>query len=204
MDFAAATVHKSGNQLHVSHGDDSGLYVEFYMEAEHQAFESEKQGMPVFKDVAFIKILFPGDNTKKVVRPVRESGSDSYMSDVDRFPKQWQAFKNQSIQSHEGTPINDWPPISKSLALSLKSMNIHTVQQLAGVSDTALTWLGARDLREKAKAYIASATDSAAVLNMQTENQNLKNEMAALKAQFAELAGEKRRGRPPKEETENG
>lgn len=203
MDFAAATVHKSGNQLHVSHGDDSGLYVEFYMEAEHQAFESEKQGIPVYKDVAFVRVMFPGDNTKKVVRPVKTHGDDSSHSDMDRWPRQWQAFQNQSIQVNEGTPIEDFWPVSKSLALALKAMQIHTVQQLAGVSDTALTWLGARELRDKAKTFIAEAKDSAVVLKMKSDNDHLKNELATLKAQFAELAGEKRRGRPPKEVEDN-
>ena len=188
MDFATAQVHKSGNSLHVTHGDDTGLYVEFYMEAEFQSFKSEEEGRPIYEDVPYVRIMFPGDNTKKVVRPANLKGTDTTPSDSQRWPKQWEAFKNQSVQSHEGTPIDQWPPLSKSTALGLKAMNIHTVEQLAGVSDTALTWLGARDLREKAKSYIASATDSAAVLKLQSENQNLKDDIAALKAQFAELA----------------
>lgn len=203
MDFAQATVNKRGNTLHVSHGSDDGLYVEFYMEAEHQLFESEQQGIPVYKDAPFVRVMFPGDNTKKVVRPVKMSGDESSPSDIDRWPRQWQAFQNQSIQTQEGTPINEWPPISKSLALNLKSMNIHTVQQLAAVSDNALTWLGARDLREKAKAYIASATDSAAVLRMQTDNDNLRDEIATLKAQFAELAAGKTNSEPEKSSSRN-
>jgi len=188
MDFATAQVHKSGNTLHVTHGDDTGLYVEFYMEAELQSFKSEEEGRPIYEDVPYVRIMFPGDNTKKVVRPANMKGTDTTPSDPQRWPKQWEAFKNQSVQANEGTPIDQWPPLSKSMALSLKAMNIHTVEQLAGVSDTALTWLGARDLREKAKAYIASATDSAAVLKLQSENQNLKDDIAALKSQFAELA----------------
>ena len=191
MDFASPIVNKRGNSLHVSHGDDSGLYVEFYMEAEHQSFESEKQGIPVYKDIPYVRILFPGDNTKRVVRPIRAVGDESNPSDAQRWPAQWAAFQNQSQQVQEGTPVEEWPPISKSMALSLKAVNIHTVQQLALIPDTALTFMGARELREKAKTYIASATDSAVVLSMKTENDNLKSEMAALKEQFAELSKER-------------
>jgi len=201
MEFASPIVHKSGNSLHVSHGDDSGLYVEFYMEAEHQAFKSEEEGYPVYKDVPYVRIIFPGDNTKKVVRPVNERGHEGSPSDPERWPRQWQAFTNQSVQVNEGTPIDQWPPITKSTALLLKGMNIHTVQQLAGVSDTALTWLGARDMREKAKAYIAHAADSASTLKLQSENEALKADIEILKKQFAELAAAKKGpGRPPKEE----
>lgn len=192
MEFATPKVHEVGNELHVTYGSDAGLYVQFHMEAEHQAYESEQAGYPVYKDVPFITIMFPGDNTKKVVRPVDMEGKGQVPSDPLRFPRQWQAFKNQSVQAQEGLPIEEWPPITKSTAASLKAMNIHTVQMLANVGDNALTWLGARELREKAKAYLASATDSAAVLKIQTENDNLKNEVIALKKQFAEMAAERK------------
>jgi len=185
MNLASPIVNKRGNTLHVSHGSDDGLYVEFYMEAEHQPFESEKQGIPVYKEVPYIAIMFPGDSTKKVVRPSTDA-------DVDRFPKQWQFFKNQSTASHDGTPIDEWPPITKAVAMMLKGMNIHTVQQLACIPDHSLTWIGARDLRDKASAYIAAATDGAAVLKLQTDNQNLKNEIEILKAQFEEMAKDKK------------
>lgn len=185
MDLASPTVNKRGNTLHVSHGNDDGLYVEFYMEAEHQPFESTQQGIPIYKEVPYIMIMFPGDNTKKVVRPSTDD-------DVSRFPKQWAFFKNQSLDGHDGTPIDHWPPITKAVALMLKGMNIHTVQQLAAIPDHTLTWMGARDMRDKAKVYIASATDGSAVLKLQEENENLKNEINILKEQFKVMAEERK------------
>lgn len=181
MDLAAATVHKSGNSLHVTHGDDKELYVEFHMEAEHQGFKSEQEGRPIFEDKPFIKIMFPGDRTKTVYRAVTDA-------DKERFPKQWAAFEKGQEQGHTGTPITEWPPVSKSQAMELKGLNIHTVEQLAAVTDTNLaSFLGARDLRDKAKAWIDKAKDNAVVSQLQAQNAALKADFDALKLQMAEL-----------------
>ena len=188
MEFAQATVHKSGNQLHVTHGDDRGLYVTFSMEAVQNAFKSEQEGHPVFEEIPHVQILFPGDSTKKVFRPVDLKGSESRPSDPDRWPAQWAAFLAQAEQAAVGMPLTEWSPMTKSMALTLKAMSIHTVEQLSEIPDHALTWLGAREMREKAKAWLAAATDGAAVLKLQQENANLKADIEALKAQFAELA----------------
>lgn len=192
MDLATPRVHEVGKELHVTYGSDSGLYVEFHMEAEHQAYASEEAGYPVYKDIPFVTIMFPGDNTKKVVRPVDLKGKGDIPPDDLRFQRQWASFQNQSTQVQDGLPITEWPPITKSVAMSLKGMNVHTVQQLASIGDNALTWLGARELREKAKAYLSAATDGAAVLKMQTENENLRKDIASLKKQFAEMANERK------------
>ena len=192
MDIATATVHKSGNQLHVTHGDDKGLYVEFCMEAIEHPYKSELAGHPIYEDVPHVRILFPGDTTKKVYRPVDMKGSESKPSDPERWPRQWAAFQAQSTQVQVGTPLTEWPPIGKAMALTLKAMEIHTVEQLAEVRDDALTWLGARELRDKAKGWLTAATDSSAFLKLQHENADLRADLEVLKAQFAELAKPKK------------
>lgn len=196
MEFASATVHKSGNQLHVTHGDDKGLYVTFRMEAIEHTFESEQAGHPVFKDVPYVEILFPGDSTKKVYRPVDEKGTESKPGDPQRWPLQWAAFLAQKEQVQVGMAITEWAPVTKSMALTLKAMGIHTVEQLAEVADHSLTWLGARDLRDKAKAWLAASVDGSAVLRLQKENTDLRADIETLKTQFAELA----KSKPKKQE----
>ena len=193
MEFASAQVHKAGNQLHVTHGDDKGLYVEFYTEAVEAPYESEQQGRPIFKDVPYVRILFPGDTTKKVERPVDLKGTDSKPSDPHRWPQHWAAYQNQQTQVQVGTPLTEWPALTKSQALNLKSMSVHTVEQLAEVADHALTWLGARELREKARSYLAASKDGAELSRLQAENSSLRADVDALKKQFAEMASPKRR-----------
>lgn len=181
MNFSDAQVHKSGNQLHVTHGDDAELHVEFRMEAVHQGHKSAVEGRPIYEDAPFIRIMFPGDRTKTVDRPVNDT-------DKQRFPRQWEAFQKQEEQVASGTPITEWPPVSKSQALELKALNIHTVEQLAAISDSACdSFLGARGLREKANAWLSKAKDNAFISEMQERMARLEADNTALRDQLKQL-----------------
>lgn len=187
--FATATHNLSGSQTvgMASHGNDSGLYVEFSIEPVHQPFKSTEAGRPIFEDTPYITIHFPGDKTKKVVRPVKMEDDDSGPADSTRFPKQWAAFKNQQVQTGSGTPITEWPPLTKSQALELKALAIHTVEQLAQMPDTACNWLGARELRTKAAQWLATAQDHAGESRLQAIVDQQKSQIEALQAQIDDI-----------------
>jgi len=199
--FSTPKVTQSGSSLHVEHGNDSNLYVEFRMEAVHQPFASEKEGRPVYKDTPFISIIFPGDKTKKVDRPVSEE-------DKFRFPRQWQAFENQGTQVNVGTPITEWPPLTKSEAMELKALNIHTVESLANLPDNALNWLGGQALRKRARDFLAASKDTAYITTLNGELAKRDADIAALRQQIAAMGQNdnseedqpKKRGRPAKGE----
>lgn len=207
MDFAQARVVEQGNSLHVMHGDDSRLYVEFTMEAIHQVAKSEEEGRPIYKDVPHIRIHFPGDRTKQIFRPVKYEDDYQGPADPRRFPNQWRAFEAQQEQVQTGTPIEQWGPLTKSQAMEFKAIHIHTVEQLAGVSDANLNWLGARELRDKAVAWLAQAAGGKEALRLTHENEQLRADVDDLKRQIKELASLARNsddepkrgpGRPPK------
>lgn len=187
--FATATHNLSGSQTvgMASHGNDSGLYVEFSIEPVHQPFKSAEAGRPIYEDTPYITIHFPGDKTKKVVRPVKMEDDDSGPADSTRFPKQWAAFKNQQVQTASGTPITEWPPLTKSQALELKALAIHTVEQLAQMPDTACTWLGSRDLRTKAAQWLETAKDHAGESRLQAVVDQQKAQIDALQAQIDDI-----------------
>ena len=189
LELASATVQKKGNSLEVSHGDDSGLIVSFYMEAEHQGAESEKQGRPIYKDVPYIWIRFAGDRNREVRRRVDYKGRRNGVPDPNRWPQQWAAFENQQEEVHEGTPIEEWGPLSKSQAMMYKGINIFTVENLSAVPDSALGNLGhgAREMRDKAISWLRSSEGSAELLALRKKNQDLENDIEILKAQFADL-----------------
>lgn len=198
MDFTNPHVTQHGNSYQVSHGSDAGLFVRFYTDAIEDAEESTKQGRPVFRDVDMISIIPVGDKTTEVIRPVDLAGTGRSPPDNVRFPQQYAAFKSKTQEVNVGTPITEWAPISKSVAMELKGLNIHTVEALASVADTHLN-MGMRDLRTKAKAWLESAAAGAGTSVLVAENKQLKDDIEALKAQMAELMSDKpRRGRPPK------
>ena len=193
MELATPTIHKSGNQLHVSHGDDKGLHVTFYIEAIKSPFKSEQAGYPVFEDVTFVHILFPGNRSTEVKRPAKLKNDGGIPPDNERWPRAWQAFQNQSEEAHVGLPVTEWSPLTKGQAMGLKAQHIHTVEQLAELPDHALTWLGAREMQIKAKAYLKQAGDGGAeAMRLSKENDNLHAVIEALKAQISDLAKSKK------------
>lgn len=208
MDFASAKVVKqSETNYSVSYGDDSGVIVEFYNHAVHMEAESEKEGRPIYKDVPYITIDFPGDRTKRVCRPVKTEGTQTTPSDIQRFPRQWDQFKNQEAQVSDGTPITEWAPITKSQAMELKGLKISTVELLAALPDTALNFLGARQLRDKAKSWLESAKTGSVSTQVMAQLQKLEADNEMLRQQMADLNAREekdspRRGRPPTKHNE--
>lgn len=186
MELADAKLVKTGhNNYAVVHGDDNQNYVEFEQIAVKNEVKSLAAGHPVFDDIDFINIQFPGDKTKKVVKKVNEE----YKA---RYPKQWAAYKAQELQVQEGFPITEWPILTKAEAATLKASGIHTVEQLAAIPDTALgVMLGARTYRDKAQATLQNAKDNQFAIAIQKENESLKADIAALKDQVKELANPK-------------
>lgn len=196
-----------------THGSDQGLYVEFRMApAPHPDLEkSEEAGYPVYDDIPWIKIMYPGDRTKVTDRPAKlkkTDQTDTVPPDTVRFREQWEAFQDMTKKATSGFPIEEWQLITRSEGEFLKAQNIHTVEQMASLPDVALTWLGARRRRDEAIAWIDSAKGHAVESKLARENEQLKSQIEALTAQMHELAdkvGEpleapKRRGRPPKHE----
>jgi hypothetical protein len=188
MDFAQARIVEQGNSLHVTHGDDSRLYVEFTTEAIHQTAKSEEEGRPIFKDVPHVRIHFPGDRTKQIFRPVKFEDDHQGPADPRRFPQQWRAFEAQQEQVQTGTPIEQWGPLTKSQAMEFKAMHIHTVEQLAGIADSNLSWLGARELRDKAVAWLAQAENGKESLRLTAELAKRDAQIEDMQRQIKELA----------------
>lgn len=202
-----AKIVGSGNNLHVVHGDDQGLYVEFLLESIEDQEESKKLGRPFYRDVEMISIRIKGDNKTHIMRKVDMNGSAMAPSDPDRFPRQWAAFKNKTQVVVSGTPLTEWGAISKAQAMNFKTLNIHTVEDLAEVSDGNLQNLGmgARDLRDKAALYIKNSSDGSAVLRVQEENKELKAKIEYLEKQIQLIADKenKKRGKPSKKDLED-
>lgn len=205
--FADANIIKQGNNVYVQHGDDSGLYVEFSMEAVQNEEKSLAEGHPVYEEKEYITIRIAGDTKTVRKRPVQLEWSGNTPPDQERWPRQYQAFKNQQKQVMEGMPLEQWPLMNKADVMMVKGLNIYTVEQLSALGDNALTWLGARTWRDKAVAYLAEAKKGAGVAKLQAENEQLKMQMEALKNQMDALLeakpelAEKKRGRPAKEVT---
>lgn len=171
---------------------EQNLFVNFFVEAIEIPAESEKQGRPVFRDVPFIRIVVPGDVNNIIERKANDA-------DKEKFPKAWARFQAQEADAQEGTPLEQWPQMSRSLVKECKFFEIHTVEQLANLSDSNVSKMGMGyvELRNKAKAYLVAAAGTAGETAQAAENQRLKDMIADLQKQMAEL--KPKVGRPAKE-----
>lgn len=194
MHFAAHQIAPNQeNATMAPTGSDANLWVEFYTGPSPlpDPNKSDEAGFPVYVDVPWVKILVPGDRTKSYDRPAKmafDGPGDQTPPDPQRFPQQWSAYKSQSTKANVGLPIEEWAAISRSEAQAFKRMDIHTVEQLAGLTDTALSWLGARQRRDQAKAWLESAKDHAGEARLAKENEQLKAQVEALADQVKELS----------------
>jgi hypothetical protein len=150
---------------------DDILAVNFYIKPVKDNFSSEKEGKPIFVDTVYVKIMTPGNNLNIIDTPAETRHQV-------RFPRQWAAFQNQQIQPVTGMPLSEWPAIERSRAEELKYMKFFTVEQIAGCSDLQAQSLGmdGHSLRERAKAFLATAKDTALPQAQAAEIERLKAE----------------------------
>jgi len=165
-------------------GADARLAVQFYKKSVKQQQASDEAGRPIFKEFDFVRIMIPGDNLTEI---------DTYAQDShkQRFPRQWAHYQNQ-VTNHEdiiGTPLEQWPQITRSQADELRGLKFHTVESIADCSDQQLQRIGMvagmspHNFRLKAKAFLNLANDSAEVAQREQELQTLKEENAKIKAE---------------------
>jgi hypothetical protein len=173
---------------------------------------SEKEGRAVFDEIEVVTLLTAGDPSTRVVHPVSDLIKSTY-------PVEYARFANSRTERHgSGTPLSEWHAVSVALAKELESLNIYTVEALAGVNDANINKHPLLfDLRSKAKAWLDASRGGAAAMQQAAENERLKNDIETLKSLVSKLVAEKqdedddgelgeqtvkRRGRPRKTEDE--
>ena len=156
----------------------SGVIPEFYIESVHNPDRSAKEGRAVFDDIEHVRVTILGDRTSSGASFV---ATDKYRK---RWPGQYAAFKRGEEQAKSGTPLEQWPMMTKSRVLELKAAGIDNVESLAAVTDTNLgiLGLGGRELREQAKAFLDAANGTADVTGMATEIARLKAQVERLQS----------------------
>jgi hypothetical protein len=165
-------------------GADSRLAVQFYKKSMKQEDASNEAGRPIFKEFDFVRIMIPGDNLTEIDTYAQESHKQ-------RFPRQWAHYLNQTA-GHEdivGTPLDQWPQVTRSQAEELRGLKFYTVEAIADCSDQQLQRIGMvagmspHNFRLKAKSFLNLANDSAEVASREAELQALRAENDKIKAE---------------------
>ena len=171
---------------------DSRLQVRFYKRPVQQEQETLEAGRPIFKEFDFVHICVAGDTLTEI---------DTYVmpSHKLRFPIQWAQYQNRIGSSDEqivGTPVSEWSLVSKSQAEELRALKFHTVEAVANASDQQLQRMGMAAgmspyaFRDKAKAYLNKASDTAEVTKREEELEQLKQELAKKDQETAKMKAE--------------
>lgn len=180
---------------------ENNLQVEFYDEAMEHGAESRKKGRPVFKDVTLVKITNLLDRNVVIVRAATQD-------DRQRYRNEYQAYQNESkADSAEGTPLKEWPAVTRSQVRDAAFYKILTVEQVADMSSNQIGELGSEweVLKKKAALYLKGSEENASAMALADENAELRKQLEAMqklaKEQGDAKEAEKRGpGRPPKQE----
>jgi hypothetical protein len=177
--------------------DNRGKMAVFFHTVQVQNnFKTMTEKRPIFEEKIFLKKLVPGDSTLVVDRPMREQ-------DVEDYPIEWARFEQKKEQRVSGTPIDVWSAISETQKAEFKALHIFTIDQFAQLADSVGNKImGFNDLRDKARAFIAAAKDSAVFDKIRAETDAKLAQQEEEMAQLRELVNQltaKKSGRPKKE-----
>lgn len=173
-------------------GADSRLQVRFYKRPVHQEQESMDAGRPIYKEFDFVHICVAGDT-------LTEIDTFALQQHKQRFPIQWANYMNRQGANDEevvGTPVSEWPLVSKSQAEELRAMKFYTVESVANASDQQLQRIGMAagmspySFRDKAKTFLNLATSAAETDKREHEINALKEELAKKDLETAKMKQE--------------
>lgn len=181
--------------------EERPAYVRFERRPMEDKAASVREGRYVAKDVDFALVTPP--YSKDCVEYKVEQWLINMERNVrdGRIPEKWadqwkasyNSWKNGQEMPLSGTPIKGWGVLSPAQQQTLIAMNCLTVEDLAGINDEGLRriGMGAVELRDKAKNWLASMKDHGAVTvqlaAMEQENRNLATTVESLKAQVEAL-----------------
>lgn len=108
----------------------------------------------------------------------------------DQYGDLFEQWQKGAAATVSGTPLEAWDGVRQSERAGLQRLHIRTVEQLANAPDTALDHIGmgARALREKARAFVAAGPAG--------ELQRLREELEEMRKQLAETPRRRRATEP--------
>lgn len=156
---------------------DAQLLVRFFYKEKEDKAKTQAEGRPIFKDTEYIEIRVRGNRDPQACRPATHA-------DKNRFPRHYEAFKKRVELPEEGTPLAEWPQISRSQIEELSFMSLKTVEQLAKAADTHIGKIrGGYTLKQRAVDWLSSSNTTALIAN----NEALKTQVKSLEEKVDRL-----------------
>lgn len=155
--------------------------VMFHREAIQDNQATVREGRPIFKDMEMVELRFPGNTNTVWDLPVTDEHRQKYA-------RQYEAFLRGDEMAIDGTPIEQLTVLTRAQIKELKSLDIHTIEAAAGLSDLVIQrFMGGYKLRELAKRYLEQAEGLAPLALVIEENDKMKAQINAQASQLEEL-----------------
>lgn len=158
----------------------------FYYEAVENKHKSALEGRPIFDEILYINIIRPGDKTTDIHRKATDKDKQNYARELDLFLRKGE-------QAISGTPIEQLTFLNRAQIAELKAMNVFSVEALSSLDDRS-AFMGWRDLRNKANAFLAMAKDQAVMTQwkereeaLEVRGKNQDQKIDALEQQVRDL-----------------
>jgi hypothetical protein len=161
-----------------------------------------KEGVPIFRDVEYVTVRQPGnvdsiiyelDKWLNSVIPSELNSGRLHPDIAEYYRRQAKRFREGQEIPVEGTPIKTWPVLTPAQAETVLGIHIRTVEELANLADDGVRRLGMGgiDLKNKAKAWLAAASDKGKLTHemaaLQKKSEFQESTIATLQAQLDEL-----------------
>lgn len=155
---------------------DQGVHARFYLFPVTNEAKSSEAGRPIYDEREFVEIVASG-NANNIVR--RKATQEDKM----RFRRQYEMFSaNSDSEQLTGTPLSEVTWLNRGQVEELLYFKIRTLEGLANMSDDSCSkHVGLYDLKRKAKTALEASEASAPVTKLAAENDQLRNDLAALK-----------------------
>jgi hypothetical protein len=171
------------------YASDHKLFVSFYTKPVMNPLKSTEAGRQVFDELDYIRIMTPGSQLTINDTPVTDN---NYLS---RFGERYKKWKSGQEELLSGTPLDAFPWLIGKVGLlaELRALNIHTVEQLSTLPDSAMhNMMGGIELRKRAADWLDQTTGTdAKVAKMSKDNDDLKAQLAAMQDQMKQLMAAK-------------
>jgi hypothetical protein len=141
-----------------------GVRPIFKMKVVEDKAKSLATGEPHFKDVEYVELRIPGDRNNIPEVPVTDAHRRIYR---DAY-KHWKETKQNPLS---GRPLEELPGIVGSQIETLRYHGVHSIEDLAGLSDELAGRLptGTRALMKRAQDWLDGAKGNAASEKLRTE-----------------------------------
>lgn len=161
---------------------DRNLAVRFFSQPVKDDMASIQEGRPIFQDTDMVEIRVRGDRNNIVVKPATNEHKA-------RFRGAWEAYRQGRDVQQSGTPLLEWPPCTKSMVEELKYLGFHTVEQVAGASDSVCSkFAGLTNLKVRAQAFLEYAKNAAPIEQFQAQIENFKAQKEVDAATISDLS----------------